>query len=158
MDRDTLRLLAELGYRFDSSLCPSLRLGVFSNLKGSNEPHVLTELGIVEVPMSVIDQVRVPLGLNYAKLLGFGLFRQLVANFGLPDTVVFNFHLHDVMPLQAFHRLPAVQKPKWWRGRASGMETLEACLRLLHEMGYSFVTMSSVVGGILESSGEVVHG
>ena len=158
MKRSTLPLLAELGYRFDSSICPTYRPGAYSNLDQSYEPYALSVAGLVEIPMSVIGNIRIPLGLGYVKLLGFGLFRRLVAAFGLPNSLSFGFHLHDVIPLKVFGQLPGVQKLKWRRGRSTGMDTLEACLELFQNMGYAFAPMSNVVDHVLQAEGRRADG
>ena len=140
-----LMILAAEGFAYDSSIFPSLRPGVFNNLRFPAGPSYLAGPAIVEFPVAVVPRVRLPVALSYIKLLGPSAYRLLSRVFGLPPVLVFVLHLHDLFPVASLELLPARHRLKWLRNRERGIEVFEGFVRHIVEMGYQSLYMSDLL-------------
>ena len=139
-----LTTLGAEGFTYDSSIFPSLRPGVFNNLRFPAGPSYLAGPEIVELPVAVVPHLRLPVTLSYVKLLGLNVYRVVFRLFGLPPVLVFNFHLHDLFPVPAFDLLPATHKLKWLFRRHRGVELFESCVKEILARGYQPLYMSEL--------------
>ncbi len=147
------KILASHGFKFDSSIFPSIRLNVFNNLGLPTKPYFLPQCQIVEFPFTVFSSViRIPIALSYIKLLGKPYFYFLKA-FPLPDLIVFDFHLHDLFRLSSANRIPfekfsflygRVFRRIYCEGKVNGIHILDEFITMLRKRKYTFLKLMDV--------------
>jgi peptidoglycan/xylan/chitin deacetylase (PgdA/CDA1 family) len=157
VSEEMFSLLQLHGFRFDSSLVPSFRPGVYSNLTKPTSPYFLNDSDIIEFPGSVFSKViRIPISLSYVKLLGKP-YLSLLKRKSLPHLIVFGFHLHDLFELSSSSRIPVgsfsptyrLVFNKLYRGRKSnGYIMLDEVIAVFREKGYTFSKLVDVYGSI----------
>ena len=91
LTREGLDTLLDLGFRYDSSIYPSVRPGKWghNNLHLSVAPFRITRgaKSIIEVPFATLSGVRLDFSLSYVKLLGWRAYELLMKAFPLPDHI-----------------------------------------------------------------------
>lgn len=145
-------ILTANGFKFDSSVFPSLRPGVFNNLRKPTKPYHINGLGITEFPFTVFsDVIRIPIALSYLKLIGKPYIYLLKA-FSLPSLIIFCFHLHDLFELSSSNKIPLKEYPliyrkifrKIYQERKSGLLILEEFIKILQKKEYMFLKLIDV--------------
>lgn len=152
-------VLAANGFRFDSSILPSLRPGAFNNLRKPTKPFLINSCGIVEFPLAVFSPViRIPIVLSYIKLLGKP-YLYFMKTFNLPSLIVFCFHLHDLFQLDSVSRIPPEKFSPLYRlvfnriyqKRASnGFALLDKLIAIFQQKGYVFSKLEDVTTLLFE--------
>jgi len=150
--------LAANGFKFDSSIIPSLRPGVFNNLRKPTKPFLVNNHRIIEFPFTVFsDLIRVPMSLSYIKLLGKP-YLYLLKTLNLPYFIVFGFHLHDLFELDSVNKLPLKRFSPMYRlifnriyqkQRNDGLVLLDELIVIFHEKGYAFSKLMDVYESII---------
>ena len=157
INKNDYGILASYGFKFDSSIFPSIRPGVFNNLRKPIKPYLLDNTGIIEFPITVLSSLfRIPMSLSYLKLLGKLYFR-LIRTYRLPSFIVFNFHLHDLIILGSSTKIPLEKlSPPYraifnriYKGNNDGMELLGNLVTLLSKKGYEFLNLIDVYESII---------
>jgi peptidoglycan/xylan/chitin deacetylase (PgdA/CDA1 family) len=152
IDEAGYEILAANGFKFDSSIFPSIRPGAFSNLRKPTKPFRINSLGTIEFPFTVFSHViRVPIALSYIKLFGKP-YLYLLKEFNLPGLVVFDFHLHDLfslssfekIPLERFHLIERLIFKKIYQRDNEGLLVLSEFISILEEKGYNFQKLIDV--------------
>ena len=149
LTREGLDALLDLGFRYDSSIYPSLRPGKWghNNLHLSVAPFRITRGGksIIEVPFATLSGVRLDFSLSYVKVLGWRAYELL----------------HESIPAAGSRRRPdasirslrpsAAVRARRLRGARCSGETraprfalLEKMLRFLRAKGYEFALLSDL--------------
>jgi len=156
VNEECFRLLAENGFKYDSSIFPSFRPGVFNNLRSPIKPFLVNESGVVEFPCAVLSSfIRIPVSLSYIKLMGKPYWF-LLKTMKLPNLIVSGFHLHDLFQLSSAAEIPlinyspihrAVLQREYLREK-SGMFLLEKLIDMLGQKGYTFVKLRDVYDAI----------
>ena len=137
--------LEKAGFQFDASVFPSFFPNPFKYLFFPRKPHLYRNTSVVEIPNSSLTPLQLTFSISYIKLLGFRLYRTLMAFWKIPDVLVFGCHLHDFLPHpQAIRRLPLFWRLIYSRNRMKGMEYTRRLIRLFREKGYTFVYMSQI--------------
>ncbi len=137
-------LLAENGFKFSSSIFPTMRPGKFQHLDMPLQPFVYDN-GLMEIPFSVVPRWRYPMALSYLKLLGLNINRLLLESGGWPPIVVFNTHLHDfIVNPESYKQLPWKLKLAWGVNKNKGWEYFSTFVNWLKDRDYRFVTMSDL--------------
>ncbi|MBT9139236.1 MAG: Peptidoglycan deacetylase [Syntrophomonadaceae bacterium] len=145
-------LLAANGFKFDSSVFPSLRPGTFNNLRKPTKPFRVNGPGIIEFPFTVFSDVfRIPIALSYIKLFGKP-YLYVLKTFNLPSLIVFDFHLHDLFRLSSSKKIPLGKFSPFYRlifrriyqNSENGLATLNEFIILLQKKGYSFQKLIDV--------------
>lgn len=127
-NQDTITLLSENGYLYDSSIIPTFIPGYYGNLDLRFRPYWLT-LGpsvvenrktFLEIPVSVNPLMLLPFSAAWLRNLGGRWVRLgLRMNFLLHNPVVMYVHPRDVTPL------PNVKGIPWHLHRNTGFSALE---------------------------------
>jgi len=152
ISQEGYQILAANGFKFDSSIFPSLRPGAFSNLRTPVKPYLLRNTKIVEFPISVPSSIiRIPIALSYIKLLGKPYF-YFLKTFALPELIVFGFHLHDLfeidssknIPLEKFSSIYRWIYKRIYQGGGSGLRILDEFITMLEKRGYTFSKLIDV--------------
>ena len=151
-------ILAANGFKFDSSVFPSLRLGTFNNLRMPTSPYVLDETNIVEFPFAVFSRVvRVPIALSYIKLLGRS-YLNLLKIARCPNLIVFDFHLHDLFTLGTSRNIPLKNLSflerkifqKIYQEGIDGLRILDELISVFLKKGFVFLKLEDVYRRICE--------
>jgi peptidoglycan/xylan/chitin deacetylase (PgdA/CDA1 family) len=148
LTREGLDTLLDLGFRYDSSIYPSLRPGKWghNNLHLSVAPFRITRgaKSIIEVPFATLSGVRLDFSLSYVKLLGWRAYELLMKAFPLPDHIAVLTHPYDYY----VHRLPydigGYEGRLLRRNAGVAFELLERMLRFLRTRGYEFALLSEL--------------
>jgi len=145
--------LASNGFKFDSSISPSVRPGVFNNLNKPTGPYIFNDSGMVEFPVAVFSRIiRTPISLSYVRLLGKPYF-YLLRSSNLPNLIIFSFHLHDLFTLSSSSNIPFERFPLLYRaifrriytgGSDNGMRLLEDFISLFSAKGYRFLKLIDI--------------
>ncbi|MFC1897878.1 polysaccharide deacetylase family protein [Chloroflexota bacterium] len=148
-NESTFKLLARYNFKYDSSVTPSFRPGVFCNINKPLQPYLVNG-NILEIPPGVLSNlIRVPLAVSYARLIGKPYY-YLLKNSQLSDFVLLNFHLHDIFDLDSskylsFKELSLVYqivfKRIYQRSKENGLLVLNQFVNILRQRGYSFIKM-----------------
>ncbi len=143
------QLIKDAGFLFSSSLFPSIRVGTFNNLKSPQAPFFY-DTGLLEIPLAVVNKIRLIVSLSYQKLLGSSLSHGLYKAFGLPNIVIYDSHLHDyIISEKSFAQLPAFMKGVYSVNKYSGKQILIDFVGYLKAEGYSFITMTDLLSLVL---------
>ncbi len=144
-----LKTLMDLGFRYDSSIYPSVRPGSlwgYNNLHLPVTPFVLRSgaQSIIEIPFGSLSTIRLNFSLSYVKLFGWNTYRLLLKFFPLPAQVSVLSHPHD----HYFHLVndhgSAFERMLLRRNARSAFDLLEKMLDHLIEAGYEFEFMSGL--------------
>jgi len=144
MPGSCLPALAELGYRYDSSLFPTFRPGLYCIVHKPLFP-VKECNGILELPIGCFKGVRLVFSIGYLKFFGMSTFRFLLRHFGVPGILVIDSHMHDFVPTALYQRLPSASRFRYSMNRDNGLDLLAEIVGILRESGYSFVTVGEIV-------------
>ncbi len=155
---DIYSSLAQHGYKYDSSLIPSIRPGVYRGLHKPVLPHFYASYEVIEFPATVLSSlVRIPLSLSYVELLGRP-FLDFLKIAPLPGLVLFNFHLHDLGCLDSaayipFSRSSALEQRIlhriYLKKCAEGLGLLSRILVLFRSRGYRFAKLEEVYRALI---------
>jgi peptidoglycan/xylan/chitin deacetylase (PgdA/CDA1 family) len=152
INAEDYNILASNGFKFDSSVFPSLRPGAFNNLRKPTKPYRVNSPGIIEFPFTVFSNViRIPIALSYIKLLGKPYF-YLLKTFNLPSLIVFDFHLHDLFQLGSSGKIPVEKSSLIYRmifrriyeNSKGGLTILDELITMLRGKGYSFQKLTNI--------------
>lgn len=146
--REGMNTLLDLGFRYDSSVYPSVRPGKpgYNNLHLPVAPfRVRREVdSIIEIPFGTLSGVRLVFSLSYVKLFGWKPYEVLLKLFPLPEQIAVLTHPYD----HYFHLLPETtdgwEKPLLQRNAESAFDLLEKMINFLHSGGYEFEFLSGL--------------
>ena len=129
MINDTiLAILEEEGFLYDSSIIPSWRIGRYRHLRAPRRPFFPTHRReLVEIPVSVLNVLRLPLGLPWLNKISPGLFTALLSTLRTSNPMVFYMHPHDLAGNGASNLTYFLSFLK--RRKASFMRTVDLALR-----------------------------
>jgi peptidoglycan/xylan/chitin deacetylase (PgdA/CDA1 family) len=143
-----LDTLLDLGFRYDSSVYPSLRPGRLghNNLHLPVAPFRITRgaKSIIEVPFACVPGVRLDFSLSYVKMLGWRTYELLMKPFPLPDHIAVLSHPYDHYVHLLPYEISGWEAPLLRRNAGSAFELLERMLRFLRARGYEFELLSSL--------------
>jgi hypothetical protein len=144
MSNGLLETLVEAGIKYDSSLMPSFRWGVYSNLTSQLGPYFHQGVPLLELPMGVIPKVRFPVATSYIRILGLFAYKVLFGLCGRPSPLVYLFHLVDLIPVGMRKQLTPFLRCAYVRGDGKGLEIFEASVKYFEAAGYRSEYMSDL--------------
>lgn len=136
--------LEKSGIKYDSSIFPSFRWGVYSNLRHSPKPHHCPGSTLLELPIGVVPGIRLPIATSYMRLFGWSTYRVLFRLFGTPSPLVYLFHLVDLIPVGMRRWLAPVLRTAYARGEGKGLDVFETSVKFLDAAGYTPWYMSDL--------------
>lgn len=158
IDDEDYKVLADEGFKFDSSVFPSIRPGAFNNMTKPTKPYFLNGESMVEFPLAVVsDIVRIPLSLSYIKLIGWTYIR-LLKTFDLPNLIVFNIHMHDLFHLNSSKKIPLqnssiiyrrIFKRIYQEENIDGFELLNKIITIFETKQYTFLKMIDIYDSVV---------
>lgn len=147
---EDLEALSDADFAFDSSVCPSYRPGVYNHLDKPTKPfYPAVSPDLLEIPISVHPQLRVPVTQSWLRLFGSPYLR-LLEHTSLPNLVVYNSHLHDYYRTQAHDMLSPVKKRLFCRNLEDSLALFDRFLDMLEERCYRFRTLGDVASMLSE--------
>ena len=146
--REGMNTLLDLGFRYDSSVYPSVRPGRpgYNNLHLPVTPFRVTHEAdsIIEIPFGTLSGIRLVFSLSYVKLFGWKSYEVLLKIFPLPDQIAVLTHPYD----HYFHLLPentdGWERPLLQRNAESAFDLLEKMINFLRSRGYEFEFLSGL--------------
>jgi hypothetical protein len=144
MSNGLLEALVEVGIKYDSSLMPSFRWGVYSNLTSQLGPYFHRGVPLLELPMGVIPKVRLPVATSYIRIFGLLVYEMLFKLCGKPSPLVYLFHLVDLIPVGMRKQLTPFLRCAYARGEGKGLEIFDASVRYFEAAGYRSEYMSDL--------------
>jgi peptidoglycan/xylan/chitin deacetylase (PgdA/CDA1 family) len=141
---ELIHALVVAGIQYDSSLIPSFRLGIYSNLRAQIGPHFYDHLPLLELPIAVIPQVRLLVAASYIRLLGFRTYQLLFRLFGRPSPLVFLFHLVDLVPVSMRKHLSPFLRTAYAIRESQGLFYFEKTVQYFQSYGYRPEFMSTL--------------
>ena len=157
IDGRDYEILASHGFKFDSSISPSIRPGTFNNMAKPTKICLVNKFKIIEFPFTVFhSMIRIPLAISYIKLLGRPFF-YLLKILPLPNLIIFGFHLHDLFGLSSANKLSLekfspvyrlVFSRIYIRQSNDGLAILDEIVALFQERGYVFCRIDDIYKSI----------
>jgi len=161
IDEEGYKILVSHEFKFDSSIFPSIRPGIFNNLTKPTRPYILNGYSIVEFPFTVFSEIiRVPVALSYIKLLGKP-YLDLIKFSSLPSLIIFDFHLHDIFNLTSASKIfskdglsPLYKKifKKIYVEGDDGFLVFKKFIQILQKKDYVFLKLSDVYKALLNEN------
>lgn len=149
IDHAGLARLTRRGFRYDSSIVPSVRFDEYgyNNLSYGRAPFRFQfDAGsIVEFPIACLAAIRLPLVFSYAKLFGVATYRLATAVLPLPDVAVTFFHPYDLYAGEIADNIPGWKRYAHLRNADRAPLLLERLIALFKWQGYSFAKMGDLV-------------
>lgn len=158
-------ILASHGFKFDSSIAPSVRLGVFNELLKPRQPYLMNNFNMVEFPITMFSGVvRVPMSLSYLKLFGKSWLMRI---FSWPNFILFYFHIHDLFELDSASQLPLkgfnpiyrliytplyrmIFRSIYQKQKGSGFTILDELITAFRQRGYTFYRLDDVYKSVMK--------
>lgn len=158
-EKNDYEILVAHGFKFDSSVFPSLRPGIFNNLNKPTKPYFWDNFPIIEFPLTVFsDTIRIPVALSYIKLFGKP-YLYLLKLSSLPNLIIFDFHLHDLLRLPSANEIFLENRLSFFNKRLFkriyhekgdiGFSILKELIRVLQKRGYLFLKLADVYEALL---------
>ena len=88
-------ILSDLQFKYDSSMVRGILPSRYSSLSVPSEPFFKND--ILEIPISTLPYLKVPMGLLWINAIGFGRFRFLAERMRLPEIIVLYMHPFDLV-------------------------------------------------------------
>lgn len=152
IDEDGLHRLMRRGFKYDSSITPSVRYDRYGydHRAYGRMPFVLTcdERRMVELPVACLALSRLPFVLSYIKLMGFTAYRFASTAMPLPPIAVTYFHPYDLYADEIAANIPGWKRYAHSRNGSRGLAILAQAIRLLKRRGYKFLTMQDLAAQI----------
>lgn len=133
--------LIKLGFKYDCSLFPYWRPGLYNNLKIPIQPFWLSPK-LIEIPLSVLPIVRLPISLSYIQFFGWNIYKILLNFFGWPPLLVFDMHLHNLKKARDLRGAPWFARLFYGRNQNRGFQILDDFLKLARNKGYQSIFVS----------------
>jgi Polysaccharide deacetylase len=152
-----VRALEQYGILYDSSIFPAFFPGRYNRTSFPSNPFKITNSGILEIPVSVIPKIRIPISLSYIQLLGFSTFKLLFSLFELPDILIYHFHTYELGKVQSYFELPMIAKLGYLRAQRlyrDPLKVFEDFVRYILQRGYEPKYMIDLYREILPVANE----
>ena len=153
LKKGMITMLEEEGIRYDSSLIPSVRPGVYWNGNRPLTPFRWKDSKIIEIPMGVLPVIRLQFALSYIKIFSPISYRILNNFFGLPDPLVILFHPMDLVfhPV-AFENMNLSWKMAYSVNRGNSFSYFYWMIDWLDKQGYSFEPVSKLLNELSQQT------
>lgn len=138
-----LKELVRQGFKYDCSIFPYWRPGVYNNLKFPTKPFLLS-VGLLEIPLSALPIIRLPISLSYIQFFGWNFYKLFLKLFGWPSLMVFDLHLHNLKKIRSLRGAPWYARLFYLRNQNNGFRVLEEFIKLIKSKGYRSIFVSEL--------------
>ncbi|MBS3135522.1 polysaccharide deacetylase family protein [Candidatus Woesearchaeota archaeon] len=139
--KEHLDAISSSGFFYDSSLVKGTLPGRYSNASIGAEPFKIGKL--IEIPVSQIPFIRIPMGLLWMNFISFPVFRLLFKMSKKPNMLVMYMHPFDLVARKSGKS--GILLSLWYRFRQKkARRTLEKTIFFLKSEGYKLTTMSDM--------------
>ncbi|MFC1700630.1 polysaccharide deacetylase family protein [Patescibacteria group bacterium] len=135
--------LIRLGFKYDCSLFPYWRPGLYNNLNIPTRPFFLSS-ELMEIPLSVLPVIRFPISLSYIQFFGWKFYKFFLKFFGWPSLIVFDMHLHNLKKVRSLRGAPWFSRIFYIRNQNNGFKILEEFIKLTKSKGYKSIFVSEL--------------
>jgi peptidoglycan/xylan/chitin deacetylase (PgdA/CDA1 family) len=144
---DVYDVLHELNFKYDSSMVRGFLPTRYNNLSIPSEPFMKNNL--LEIPISTMPYLKVPMGLLWINAMGFNTFRFLSERIKFADMIILYLHPFDLIEDKSKKDF-GFTITKWYNFRLNKVkDTLESLLNYWKEENIKFITLKEfVIGGI----------
>jgi len=151
VNKELFDVLFDLHFKYDSSMARAIVPTRYSGLSVPKAPFVL-ENGLLEIPVSSIPYIRVPLGLRWINMMGFATFKFILDRLALPQPAVFYLHPFDLIHPSGNPKASFMVK-RWYSYKAQNTgNTLRQILGYWKARGDEFVLLKEVFPQSKEAS------
>ena len=138
-------VLAELKFKYDSSLIRSIIPGRYANLLIPSEPYQLKK-GLLEIPISCLPYLRIPFGLLWINAIGFGRFKIFLNAVKLPNHITIFLHPFDLLQKKSRSREFDFFVTRWYNYKQQGVnESLKSLIKYWMDKKRKFILLKDVV-------------
>lgn len=124
---DVYDILHELSFKYDSSMAKGFLPTRYSNLGIPSEPFMKNNL--LEIPISTMPYLKVPMGLLWINAIGFSTFRLLSERIKLANMIVLYLHPFDLIEAKSKKDFGFIIT-KWYNFKQNRVKyTLESLLK-----------------------------
>lgn len=146
MNEAAYEVLHELNFKYDSSMVRGILPTRYNNLSIPSKPFMKNNL--LEIHISAMPYLRVPMGLLWINAMGFSMFRFLSERIKLANMIVLYLHPFDLIDGKSKKDFGFIIN-KWYNLRQSKVKyTLESLLRYWKENNMKFVLLKDVAGAL----------
>lgn len=135
--------LVKQGFKYDCSVFPYWRPGLFNYLRSPTTPFSLPR-GLLEIPLSVLPFVRLPISLSYIQFFGWNFYKLFLKFSGWPSLMVFDMHLHNLKKVKSLKGAPWFARLFYSRNQNKGFQILEEFIKLVKVKGYQSIFLSEL--------------
>ena len=138
-------VLAELNFKYDSSLIRSIIPGRYANLRVPSEPYQLKN-GLLEIPISCLPYLRIPFGLLWINTIGFVGFKLFLNGVKLPNHITIFLHPFDLLQSKSRSREFGFFVNQWYNYKQQGVsKTLKSLTKYYIDKKRKFILLKEVV-------------
>jgi peptidoglycan/xylan/chitin deacetylase (PgdA/CDA1 family) len=120
-------MLSDLGFKYDSSMVRGFLPTRYNNRGIPSEPFIKNNL--LEIPISTMPYLKVPMGLLWINAMGFSTFRFLSERITFTDTIVLYLHPFDLIEAKSKKDFGFIIN-RWYNLRSNKVKcTLESLLK-----------------------------
>ena len=135
--------LSDLGFKYDSSMVRGILPTRYNNLDIPSEPFIKNNL--LEMPISTMPYLKVPMGLLWINAMGFSIFRFLSERIEFPEMIVLYLHPFDLIETKSKKDFGFIIN-RWYNHRQNKVKyTLESVLNYWKGGNRKFVVLSDVL-------------
>ncbi len=146
VNEKTLEVLAELGYKYDSSVAPSSKiLNKYYLSKAPQTPYWPSmndvsqrgQSSVLEIPLSVLPWIKLPVGLSYMMFFGLNFYKFFLSRLDQKTVTVF-LHPYDLFELPNRTNFEVIEQKRLFRflyrkGKGKGYAILRELLEFLEK-------------------------
>ncbi len=136
--------LLKTGFKYDCSIFPCWRPGLFNNLKMPTKPFKFSN-GLLEIPLSVLPLIRLPISLSYIQFFGWNFYKLFLKLLGWPSLIVFDVHLHNLTKVRSLKGAPWYAKLFYLRNQNKGFQILEEFIKISKAQGYQSIFVKELI-------------
>ena len=138
-------VLAELNFKYDSSLIRSIIPGRYANLRVPSEPYQLKN-DLLEIPISCLPYFRIPFGLLWINTIGFGGFKLFLNATKFPNHITIFLHPFDLLQRKSRSEDFGFFVNHWYNYKQQGVsETLKSLTKYYIDKKRKFILLKEAV-------------
>lgn len=136
-------VLSDLGFKYDSSMVRSIIPSRYSNLSIPSKPFFKN--GILEIPISTMPYIKLPIGLLWINAMSFNMFRFLLKRAKSLNPLTLYLHPFDLLQNKSKSNF-GFFVTRWYNYRTYSIKkTLELLIKYWAREDRSFITLKELL-------------